>query len=84
MTSANAANRSRSLDEHAKQHGDRAYLGRKPSFTRAQLDQVRAMLGQGAVGIARIAKETGLTRQTVYRIKEDPATAEAALVSWGL
>jgi Helix-turn-helix domain of resolvase len=31
------------------------------------------MLGHDAVGIARIAKETGLTRQTVYRIKKDPA-----------
>jgi putative DNA-invertase from lambdoid prophage Rac len=70
--------------EHAKQHGDRAYLGRKPSFTRAQLNQVRNMLGQEAAGIARIAKETGLTRQTVYRIKEDPAGSEAALVAWGL
>jgi putative DNA-invertase from lambdoid prophage Rac len=70
--------------EYAKQHGDRAYLGRKPSFTRAQLAKVRNMLGQEAVGIARIAKETGLTRQTVYRIKEDPASAEAALVAWGL
>jgi DNA invertase Pin-like site-specific DNA recombinase len=70
--------------EHAKAHGDRAYLGRKPSFTRAQFDQVRAMLGQEAVGIAMIAKETGLTRQTVYRIKDDPVSAEAALVAWGL
>ena len=34
------------------------------------------MLGQEAVGIAQIAKETGLTRQTVYRIKGDPAGAE--------
>jgi putative DNA-invertase from lambdoid prophage Rac len=68
--------------EHAKQHGDRAYLGRKPSFTRAQLDQVRAMLGQEAVGIARIAKDTGLTRQTIYRIKDDPAGSEAALAAW--
>jgi DNA invertase Pin-like site-specific DNA recombinase len=70
--------------EHAKAHGDRAYLGRKPSYTRAQLDHVRAMLGQEAVGIARIAAETGLTRQTVYRIKDDPGGAEAALVAWGL
>jgi putative DNA-invertase from lambdoid prophage Rac len=42
------------------------------------------MLGQEAVGIAPIAKETGLTRQTIYRIKEDPASAEAALAAWGL
>jgi putative DNA-invertase from lambdoid prophage Rac len=45
---------------------------------------VRHMLGQEAVGIARIAKETGLTRQTVYRIKEDSPSAEAALAAWGL
>jgi putative DNA-invertase from lambdoid prophage Rac len=39
------------------------------------------MLEQEAVGIAQIAKNTGLTRQTVYRIKDDPAGREAA---WGL
>ncbi len=70
--------------EHAKQSGDRAYRGRKPSFTREQFVKVRAMLGQQAVGVAQIAKETGLTRQTVYRIKDDPAGAEAALAAWGL
>jgi putative DNA-invertase from lambdoid prophage Rac len=70
--------------DHAKQHGDRAYLGRKPSFTRAQLNKVRDMLGQEAAGIARIAKVTGLTRQTVYRIQGDPAASEAALAAWGL
>jgi putative DNA-invertase from lambdoid prophage Rac len=70
--------------EHAKANRDRAYLGRKPSYTRAQLSHVRAMLSQEAVGIARIAAETGLTRQTVYRIKDDPLSAEGALASWGL
>ena len=45
---------------------------------------MRAKLGQTAVGIAQIARETGLTRQTVYRIKGDPAGAEAALVAWGM
>ncbi len=70
--------------EHAKQNDERAYLGRKPSFTREQFNKVRALLGQQAVGIAQIARETGLTRQTVYRIKGDPAGAEGALVGWGL
>jgi putative DNA-invertase from lambdoid prophage Rac len=70
--------------EHAKQSEDRAYLGRKPSFSRDQFNNVRAMLAQGAVGIAQVAKEAKLTRQTVYRIKDDPAGAEAALVAWGL
>jgi putative DNA-invertase from lambdoid prophage Rac len=68
--------------ERAKQNDERAYLGRKPSFTREQLAKVRDMLGQEAVGIAQIAKETGLSRQTIYRIKDDPAGAEGALVAW--
>jgi putative DNA-invertase from lambdoid prophage Rac len=79
---ANAAQRAGIA--RAKANGDRAYLGRKPSFTRDQLDKVRAMLGQQAVGIAQIAKESGLTRQTIYRIKDSPAGAEAALAAWGL
>jgi putative DNA-invertase from lambdoid prophage Rac len=70
--------------EHAKQNDQRAYLSRKPSFTREQFVRVRAMLGQQTVGIAQIAKETGLTRQTIYRIKDDPAGAEAALAAWGM
>jgi DNA-binding phage protein len=45
---------------------------------------VRTLLGQEALGIARIAQETGLTRQTVYRIKDDPASAEASLAAWGM
>jgi DNA invertase Pin-like site-specific DNA recombinase len=70
--------------EHAKEHSERAYLGRKPSYTRDQFDRARALLSQEAVGIAWVAKETGLTRQTVYRIKDDPASAEAALAAWRL
>jgi len=70
--------------EHAKQNDGRAYLGRKPSYTREQFHTVRAMLGRETVGIAQIAKDTGLTRQTVYRIQDDPASAEAALSTWGL
>jgi putative DNA-invertase from lambdoid prophage Rac len=42
------------------------------------------MVGQQTVSIAQIAKETGQTRQTVYRIKDDPAGAEGALVAWGM
>ena len=70
--------------EHGKQNDERAYRGRKPSFSRAQFNTVRGMLGQQAVGIAQIAKATGLSRQTVYRIKDDPASAEAALAAWGI
>jgi putative DNA-invertase from lambdoid prophage Rac len=70
--------------EHAKGKDEAKYLGRKPSYTRRQFSMVRHMLGHDAVGIAHIAKETGLSRQTIYRIKDDPAGAEAALAAWGL
>jgi putative DNA-invertase from lambdoid prophage Rac len=59
--------------EHAKAKDGVAYLGRKPSYSREQFRTVSEMIGHNAVGIARIVKETGLTRQTVYRIKERPA-----------
>jgi putative DNA-invertase from lambdoid prophage Rac len=67
--------------EHAKAKGE--YLGRKPSYTRPQHQAVLDLLAQGA-GISAIAKATGLSRQTVYRIEEDPAAAARALSSWGL
>jgi putative DNA-invertase from lambdoid prophage Rac len=70
--------------EYAKGKDEAKYLGRKPSYTRQQFTVVRQMLDQDSIGIARIAKETGLTRQTVYRIKGDPTAAEAALAAWGL
>jgi putative DNA-invertase from lambdoid prophage Rac len=70
--------------EHARAKDGAVYLGRKPSYTRQQFASVRHMLGHDAVGVARIAKETGLSRQTVYRIKDDPAGAEAALAAWGM
>jgi DNA invertase Pin-like site-specific DNA recombinase len=69
--------------EHAKATGANAYRGRKPSFTRAQMDAVRAMLAKN-VGISIIAKSTGLSRQTIYRVKDAPAEAESALMKWGM
>jgi putative DNA-invertase from lambdoid prophage Rac len=68
--------------EHAKATAKATkYRGRKPSFDRAQLEAVRAMLHQ-AVGISEVARTAGLTRQTVYRIQADPAAQEAALAVW--
>ena len=69
--------------EHAKQTDKCAYLGRKPSFTRAQFMAVGQQLGQNPV-LTQIAKDAGLSRQTVYRIKDDPAACEASLAAWGL
>jgi putative DNA-invertase from lambdoid prophage Rac len=65
---------------HAKaKEGDIKYRGRKPSFTRDQLTTVRDMDGRG---VGEIAKLTGLSRQTIYRIKADPVAADAILKSW--
>ncbi len=66
--------------EHAKGRED-AYLGRKPTYSRDQLETVRNMLGQG-MGPSNIAAATGLQRQTIYRIRQNPAEAEAALARW--
>lgn len=65
----------------ADEHGRDKYRGRKPSFTAAQLETVRDLLAQGQ-GVSAIAAATGLTRQTVYRVKDDLAGAEAALAVW--
>ncbi|MDW3118371.1 MAG: recombinase family protein [Roseovarius pacificus] len=57
------------------------YRGKKPSYDRETLGVVVDMLGKGS-GASEIAKLTGLTRQTVLRIKKDPAGAEGALSRW--
>jgi putative DNA-invertase from lambdoid prophage Rac len=66
--------------EHAKAQED-TYRGRKPSFRREQLDRVRDMLTTGT-SITTIAKTTGLSRQAIYRLKNDPAWAESVLLTW--
>lgn len=57
------------------------YRGRKPSFNQDQLRTVREMVATGA-GTSAIATASGLTRQTVLRIKENFAAAEEALARW--
>jgi putative DNA-invertase from lambdoid prophage Rac len=69
--------------EHAKAKEESPYRGRKPSYSRSQFALVRDLLDQG-INVSAISKTTGLTRQTVYRLKDDPAAAEAALAEWGL
>jgi len=66
--------------DHAKADGGR-YRGRKPTFTPHQFTTVQDMLHQG-VGVSVIAKATGLTRQTIYRIRDDRMSQEAALATW--
>jgi len=67
--------------EHARANGD-GYRGRKPSYTREQLRIVQET--PDGTAVSQIAKLTGLSRQTIYRIQGDPAGAEKALATWGL
>lgn len=67
----------------AKEDAGIKYRGRKPSYTRDKLRQVQDMTAQGA-GPAATAKATGLTLQTVLRIRDTPEKAEAALAAWNL
>jgi putative DNA-invertase from lambdoid prophage Rac len=62
---------------------ERKYRGRKPSFSREQLETVKAMLSR-EIGTSAIAREAGLTRQTVLRIAADRSGAEEALARWAL
>ncbi|MGR3463853.1 recombinase family protein [Limimaricola sp.] len=57
------------------------YRGKKPTYDAATLTLVQEMAAKGE-GNSAIAKATGLSRQTVFRIKADPAAAETALERW--
>ncbi len=61
----------------------RKYRGKKPSYDRRTYDLVIDMLNAGG-GASVIARATGLSRQAVLRIRDDPAVAEAALARWAL
>lgn len=67
--------------KQAEANGGPTYRGRKPSFTAQHIATVQDLGGKN-MGVAEIARATGLSRQTIYRIKDDPAAAEAALASW--
>lgn len=62
---------------------DSKYPGRKPSYSREGFKAVRSMLSKNA-GVSEIAREVGLSRQAVIRIRDDPTSAERALVRWRL
>ncbi len=66
--------------EHAKASG-KAYRGRKPTFDKASFETVQSLLSQG-MAISAIQKATGMSRQAIYRVKDDPAKAQAALQRW--
>lgn len=68
---------------HAKATDDKAFRGRKPSYTRDQFSAITTALGSGET-VSSIARDNGVTRQTVLRIRDDRAAAETALARWGM
>jgi len=68
--------------EYARANGAKQkYRGRKPSYDRQTFNRVQELLDAGS-GASEIAKLTGLTRQTVLRIRSNPAASEKALELW--
>jgi putative DNA-invertase from lambdoid prophage Rac len=67
---------------HAKANDDGTkFRGRKPTFTWESYSLAVDLLNQG-VAAAEIARRTGLRRQTIYRIKADPAHQAVTLAAW--
>jgi DNA invertase Pin-like site-specific DNA recombinase len=57
------------------------YRGRKPTFTPEQYWTVRELLNQGQA-ISVVAKTTGVSRQSIYRIRSDPERQLDAIRMW--
>ncbi|MGX9354991.1 recombinase family protein [Roseobacteraceae bacterium S113] len=68
--------------ELAKKKGGR-FRGRKPSYDRKTFDLAVELTKLGG-GPSTVARETGLSRQAVIRIRENPSRAKAALKKWNL
>lgn len=70
---------------HAKagDAGAERYRGKKPSYDRMTFTVVCDLLGLGK-GASEISKATGLSRQSVLRIRDGREEAEAGLTRWGL
>ena len=65
---------------HAKSDPQK-YRGRKPTYTREQVDAVLDMLTTTS-NLTEIAARVCLTRQTVLRIKSDPESAYKRVGRW--
>jgi len=68
--------------EFAKKNDDGTkYRGRKPTFNLDTFARASELLVLGE-SISAVAKATGLSRQTIYRIKNNPDRQLAALKAW--
>jgi len=62
----------------------RKYPGRKPSYDRSTFTIIESLIDDGAVGDSAIARQMGISRQAVIRIRKDRNAAGAALERWGM
>ncbi len=83
-TAAREARRAGIEHVKASADADQKYRGKKPSYSRATFNTVRSALSEPSPSVSAIARDTGLTRQTVLRIRDDLVGAEAALARWGM
>ena len=67
---------------HRKKIDPEAYKGRKPSYSKEQLDRAVELLETGS-GVNEIGRQVGLTKFTVSRIKADVPAAYARVARWG-
>jgi putative DNA-invertase from lambdoid prophage Rac len=65
---------------HAQADGTK-FRGRKPTFDWASYSLAVDLINQG-LGVAEIARQTGLRRQTIYRIKAEPERQAEVLCAW--
>ena len=71
--------------DHSRTMKPSAYLGRKPSYDRATFDRIRLALDSASPpSLSAIARAERLSKQTVFRSKQDPQAGLAALDAWGL
>lgn len=74
-----AADATRNADDPA-----RRYKGRAPSYDRATFERIiTALDAPEVVNVAQLARECGVSRQAILRIKAAPCAADAALTKWG-
>jgi hypothetical protein len=59
--------------DHTRRAQPNAYLGRKPSYDRATFDRIRLALNSASPPtLSAIAKVEGLSKQAMFRLKQDP------------
>lgn len=59
------------------------YRGRKPTFDAQQLQRIHEMLSLG-LSPSAIASEAGVSRQTVYRVRDNSAAMASAAELWSV